>query len=90
MQINNSFKFFDIVGHQCHASRSGQTSYEEIISTKMSFSIAPLGGLHEHNATRAENMFVWKNWNNAVFNVCKCVQDMNMFGGKCQTKNKIG
>jgi len=33
MKAINSFKFFDIVGHQCHVSRSGQTCYEEIIRT---------------------------------------------------------
>jgi len=33
MQTNNSFKFFDIVGHQCHFSRAGQTCYEEVIRT---------------------------------------------------------
>lgn len=36
----------------------------------MNFSAAPLGELHENNVIRVEKLFVLKNWNNAVFNVC--------------------
>jgi hypothetical protein len=45
-------------------------SHMIFLALLMYFSTAPPGGLHRDDAACAEKLFIWKNWNNAVFNVC--------------------